>query len=337
MLSTKFCTPLNLADKKEDIGFVNRDKIDSQALSHSSFLCIDKIFNKNVNILQRDNAWATGKHRGANPLALNRFRIKGKACFASGTPVLASKGFMPIEEIDLGDFVWANKYVANISPLVASLEEEFDKTMLDPWASDDQRWVDDQDFQSEAWYRISLELEYGDNHLSVLKLLRPKSWIKKHKIDIDSDKIWISMPEQGLEGYATLTSLENFHVRKKPNYIVEEQNADLAITEVTGIFIHASKDVWKLYFENIASESFDSLSVTSTHPIFSLDYMDWRQVSELNIGERVLTKLGELHLSSKTKLLDSHQVYNLEVREFHNFLVGKKGIVVHNSCWVELE
>ncbi len=38
-------------------------------------------------------------------------------------------------------------------------------------------------------------------------------------------------------------------------------------------------------------------------------------------------------LASKEKLPGTHRVYNLEVRELHNFLVGKEGVVVHNSCW----
>ncbi len=37
-------------------------------------------------------------------------------------------------------------------------------------------------------------------------------------------------------------------------------------------------------------------------------------------------------LASKEKLPGTHTVYNLEVRELHNFLVGNAGVVVHNSC-----
>ncbi len=36
-------------------------------------------------------------------------------------------------------------------------------------------------------------------------------------------------------------------------------------------------------------------------------------------------------LASKEKLSGTHTVYNLEVRELHNFLVGKEGVVVHNN------
>lgn len=36
-------------------------------------------------------------------------------------------------------------------------------------------------------------------------------------------------------------------------------------------------------------------------------------------------------LAAKEKLPGTHTVYNLEVRELHNFLVGTEGVVVHNS------
>jgi hypothetical protein len=54
---------------------------------------------------------------------------------------------------------------------------------------------------------------------------------------------------------------------------------------------------------------------------------------ELVPGEQVLTKNGEAAVASKVKLDGVHTVYNLEVRELHNFLVGDVGVVVHNSCW----
>jgi hypothetical protein len=52
---------------------------------------------------------------------------------------------------------------------------------------------------------------------------------------------------------------------------------------------------------------------------------------ELVPGEQVLTKNGEAAVASKVKLDGVHTVYNLEVRELHNFLVGTNGVVVHNT------
>jgi hypothetical protein len=52
---------------------------------------------------------------------------------------------------------------------------------------------------------------------------------------------------------------------------------------------------------------------------------------ELVPGEQVLTKNGEAAVASKVKLDGVHTVYNLEVRELHNFLVSDDGVVVHNA------
>ena len=79
-----------------------------------------------------------------------------------------------------------------------------------------------------------------------------------------------------------------------------------------------------------------SLGVTATHPIYSTTYHDWRLAGELEVGERVLTFKGEATVTSTEKRAGSETVYNLEVKDLHNFLVGDAGVVVHNGCILEL-
>jgi len=80
-----------------------------------------------------------------------------------------------------------------------------------------------------------------------------------------------------------------------------------------------------------------SLGITATHPIYSTTYHDWRLAGELEVGERVLTFKGEATVSSTEKRAGSETVYNLEVKDLHNFLVGDEGVVVHNICWKEID
>lgn len=75
-----------------------------------------------------------------------------------------------------------------------------------------------------------------------------------------------------------------------------------------------------------------SLGVTATHPIYSTTYHDWRLAGELEVGEHILTYQGEATVSSTEKRAGSEPVYNLEVMDLHNFLVGDEGVVVHNAC-----
>jgi hypothetical protein len=55
--------------------------------------------------------------------------------------------------------------------------------------------------------------------------------------------------------------------------------------------------------------------------------------SDLREGERLLTQKGSIKLLSKAIERQPQPVYNLEIRQWHNFLVGSSGIVVHNNCF----
>jgi len=58
----------------------------------------------------------------------------------------------------------------------------------------------------------------------------------------------------------------------------------------------------------------------------------WIPAGELKVGEKVLTRSGEATVTGTEKKGGAELVYNLEVKDLHNFLVGDEGIVVHNSC-----
>ena len=96
--------------------------------------------------------------------------------------------------------------------------------------------------------------------------------------------------------------------------------------------MHESTDVWAIRFDNG-----DSLGVTGSHPIYSLDANSWVLASTLSTDNQVLTKSGAATVTSVKKLSGSRKVYNLEVRDLHNFLVGRDGVVVHNSCFDEVK
>ncbi|HRI02088.1 MAG TPA: polymorphic toxin-type HINT domain-containing protein, partial [Saprospiraceae bacterium] len=65
--------------------------------------------------------------------------------------------------------------------------------------------------------------------------------------------------------------------------------------------------------------------------LFSTTYNDWRLAGELGVGEKVLAYHGEATVTNTEKKVGSEAVYNLEVKDLHNFLVGDLGVVVHNG------
>ena len=101
----------------------------------------------------------------------------------------------------------------------------------------------------------------------------------------------------------------------------------MVISPVTGTFAHTSTNVWMLHLTGG-----ERLGVTGSHPIYSKDQGGWVVASDLRVGEQVLTQSGQAILLAKEKIAGSHRVYNLEVKDYHNFLVGESGIVVHNTC-----
>jgi hypothetical protein len=74
-----------------------------------------------------------------------------------------------------------------------------------------------------------------------------------------------------------------------------------------------------------------TLGVTAEHPIYSIDRQGFVLASDLREGERLLTKTGITKLVTKVIEQQAQPVYNLEIRQWHNFLVGSSGVVVHNQ------
>jgi death-on-curing family protein len=80
----------------------------------------------------------------------------------------------------------------------------------------------------------------------------------------------------------------------------------------------------------------DSLGATGTHPLYSLDRQQFIPTEDIKVGERLLSKSGIITVVSKRYDATPQAVYNLEVGQWHNFLVGKSGVVVHNGpCGIE--
>jgi hypothetical protein len=75
----------------------------------------------------------------------------------------------------------------------------------------------------------------------------------------------------------------------------------------------------------------DALGVTATHPLYSLDRQQFIPTEDIKVGEHLLSKSGIITVVSKTYDPTPQEVYNLEVGQWHNFLVGVSGVVVHNS------
>lgn len=136
----------------------------------------------------------------------------------------------------------------------------------------------------------------------------------------------MNLPEQGISGPFRISSIKHIVPQKEP--VDEEPDDEWGYRPVTGLFTHISNQVYNITFDNT-----EVLGVTSSHPIYSETYKEWRQAGDLEIGEKVLTLKGTTKVVSLKPDPTPQMVYNLEVKDLHNFLVGDEGLVVHNSSW----
>ena len=224
-----------------------------------------------------------------------------------------------VDYTPLLSYALAHKSVNSSYSLTASNDDTF-IIGKDPYTSDQQRSRDQYEIDNDHWNEVSFEEVNGT---STCKLALHNDWITNHDYTVDGI-INMNLPEQGISGPFRITSIKRIIPQKKP--VDEDENDEWEYRPVTGLFTHHSDAVHRITFSNN-----ETLGVTAPHPIFSTTYNDWRLAGELEVGEKVLTYHGEATVTKTEKKAGSETVYNLEVKDLHNFLVGEVGVVVHNN------
>jgi len=258
----------------------------------------------------------------SNPFSISNAK---SLAVAAAMPIVA----VPIQDVQLLDYAVAHETVNAGFGLTASVDDDIYLGLLgeDPYTSDQQRERDDYEINNTDWYSVSFEQVLGDlvlpNGGSKCHLALYDDWIVKHDYQLGA-VIRLNLPEQGINGPFKITSIKHIIPQKKPE---GDAGDGYDWKPITALFEHQSNQVYEISFDNG-----EELGVTYQHPIYSVTKGDWRLAGELEIGEKVLTKAGETVVVKSEKKEESETVYNLEVKELHNFLVGDSGIVVHNGC-----
>jgi hypothetical protein len=262
-----------------------------------------------------------------------------QGCFVSNTPIwlanqsvvqngklvaLASLPFVtvPIQSANLLDYTVAHKNVNSSYGLVAHNDINniiFDK---DPFTSDQQRERDEYIIDQSNWNEVVFDQEDGT---SICKFALHSDWIQKNGYELNKTVV-LNIPEQNINGPFKITSIKHILPQKIPSK--ENLSEDFDFRAITAISTHETNNVWLLKFENG-----DSIGVTYVHPIYT--NQGWKPAGELEAGEEVLTYNGYKKVVSNNPLEGKYLVYNLEVKDLHNFLVGDEGAVVHNDYSLE--
>ena len=242
----------------------------------------------------------------------------GKACvMAAMMPFV----MVPVDNTPLFSYALAQSANLSYTMTASTTNDEYVGLMNgDLYTSAEQKQRDLYEINDTDWYCVSFEGVYST---SVCHLAMHSDWIQSKSYVTDAI-INMTLSEQGISGPFKITSIKHIIPQKKP--VDEDPNDEWEYRPVTGLFTHQSTDVWKIAFDNG-----ETLGVTNNHPIFSVSKGDWQHAGYLEIGEEVLARSGNTKVVSKDRDLTVQPVYNLEVKDLHNFLVGDDGVVVHNN------
>ena len=313
-------------------------------IAHGGFELLKAKFG-NISECEKalEDAAKAAEQKGNTALAkaLRAAKSKLTGCFTPNTPILTEyyNTFKPIKYINIGDKIASSKkitkgYAATLAQnnkvAYLALDNEIN---LDPYTSADQKALDKLDYSSIETQIVTLSMPKANGSISEIQLLRPTTWLEQNGIAALGKSTYLHLPEMGLEGFATVADLAHFRVTKSDTATEENsfpfgegRDGDWTSGMVTGVFRHVANSVYHLRYDNG-----DSLGVTGTHPLYSLDRQQFIPVTELRIGEKLLSKSGAVTLTKKIYDPTEQEVYNLEVGQWHNFLVGRSGVVAHNN------
>ena len=163
------------------------------------------------------------------------------------------------------------------------------------------------------WRLLSVRMEKSDGGYFEAQLLRPLSWISRHKAK-PGRTIQINMPEMHVVGAAEVISISDCPPIDPGN---------------DPVVISTFKNVSNIYIEGESKP----IGVTAGHPIWSEDRQEFVHSEKLQVGEKLRSALGHtVRITSIEPRAGPEAVYNLEVAGEHVYCVADSGLLVHNSA-----
>jgi hypothetical protein len=135
----------------------------------------------------------------------------------------------------------------------------------------------------------------------------------------------LNLPELEVSGLALVTAIGDC-----PPIADGEGSVVTARFVTREVHVVASVDVLG------ADGTVETITGTTIHPVWSVDRQEWVPLAELTDGETLQGLDGLAVVLSVSLSRVSQPVYNIEVHGEHVYQVGELGLVVHNTCPVDL-
>jgi hypothetical protein len=292
------------------------------------------------------------------------------ACFPAGTLIQTEHGTKPIEDIQIGDLVWAYDEDTNttaLQPVVDIMQNESDHTISLYTETEVIETTALHPFYTQDGWKDASELQAGDK-------------IKTQ----NSQEITIETTQFNYEP----KKVYNFTVGNFHTYFVGQQkalvhNTGKCISKLAENFAKTWDDLAKLKhcfaegtlvkIENgvvpieslkigdlVASYNFDKKEVvysavkevyhneadsflkiyveddvvecTQNHQFWSASYEDWITAKDINEGDLLLSANGKkIKVGRIESLKQTGATFNLEIENLHNYFVSSLDILVHNG------
>ena len=287
----------------------------------------------------------------------------GSSCFTAGTKVSTPKGLENIENLRPGDYVYSyNEKTGTyeIDKVEKNYQRLTNEKIYTVYTESDRIKVTPEHpfyVKGKGWVKVK-DLKQGDilinnsgkempivkidiskyNYGSVVYNLMTQ---KNHTYFAGFDSILVHNKGGCFlagtkvitkDGYKDIDKIEVGDIVLSYNEITKKNEYN----EVTKIFVHDPKDIDdKLY-----TLTFDDNSIvkaTSPHRFYIRrnNKNMWIAAEELKINDEVLYVDGKYHKIIKIICSElKNTVYNFEVKNNHNYYVGKQGILVHNDKYM---
>ena len=178
-----------------------------------------------------------------------------------------------------------------------------------------------------------------------LTLLRPEKTIKKWQlIQEKQGYILLSRLEHGLKHELNNTRAYIYSVANLPlNNMNIKKNYDKT-GQITGIFIHHTRDIRRYSFQNRDTGKTSYINATPFHRFYMKNKRVFVPISAFSDDDAFLNHNGNTLTLLCNKNRHSHcgkplhpdkpvPVYNVEVYPQHTYYAGKQQLLAHNSCW----